>query len=305
MNGADRPDHTPPSASPEAIEGCARDARELGAELGRWPRWFVLTGAGCSTESGIPAYRDETGRFMHGKPLEYRDFVGSEAARQRYWARSAIGFERMQKALPNRAHRALARLEELGLQHLLVTQNVDGLHQKAGSRNVLELHGDLASVGCLQCPARIPRSQLQAQLLDENPDLRPSAAARPAPDGDAEPARADYTLRVPACRACAGILKPNVVFFGETVPPDRVSRAYRALDEADAVLVVGSSLMVFSGYRFVRRAASLGKPIVVLNSGKTRADELARLKLTGPCGEKLALGIAELERVRHRAALDQ
>ncbi len=294
-----------PGASDEQNEARARDGVALGGELHRWRRWFVLTGAGCSTESGIPAYRDEAGHFMHGKPLEYQDFLGNEAARQRYWARSAIGFERMQKAQPNRAHQALARLEDLGLQHLLVTQNVDGLHRKAGSRNVLELHGELAWVSCLSCPKRMTRADLQALLLRDNPDLQPSAAARSAPDGDAEPARADYALRVPACGACGGTLKPDVVFFGETVPPDRAARAYRALDEADAVLVVGSSLMVFSGYRFVRRAFSLGKPVVVLNSGKTRADELARMKLTGPCGETLSLGISELERIRGESSCDQ
>ena len=282
----------------------AQSARELSRRLARHSSWFVLTGAGCSTESGIPAYRDETGAWRHKAPIQLGEFLGSEHVRRRYWARSFRGFQRVQQAQPNSAHHALAALEQLDRVRLLVTQNVDRLHQKAGSRNVVDLHGQLAWVVCLGCGAQFERTQVQSWLAEQNPDLGSSPNDNPAieagapsappplgfaPDGDAElAANAMVSVRIPACPSCGGMLKPAVVFFGETVPPQKVQASYTALEAADALLVVGSSLTVFSGYRFVRRAAALGKPIVVLNSGVTRGDRFAELKLEGSCGSLLS-----------------
>jgi NAD-dependent SIR2 family protein deacetylase len=215
----------------------------------------------------------------------------------------------VQQAQPNSAHHALAALERLDRVRLLVTQNVDRLHQKAGSRNVIDLHGQLAWVVCLGCRGQFERTQVQSWLAEQNPELTNGAteglaigvgaslthqAVVFAPDGDAEVgANAAASVRIPACPSCAGMLKPAVVFFGETVPPEKVQASYAALEAADALLVVGSSLTVFSGYRFVRRAAELGKPIVVLNSGVTRGDRFAELKLEGSCGALLS-GALEL-----------
>jgi NAD-dependent SIR2 family protein deacetylase len=272
-------------------------AEPLSAALERHRRWFVLTGAGVSTLSGIPAYRDERGAWKHKAPIQFRDFVQSEALRRRYWARSFVGFERVQRAEPNGAHRALARFERLGRSRLLVTQNVDGLHQKAGSGQVIDLHGQLAEVECLACRALSSRAAMQHRLLAHNPWLAAATSAYATPDGDAELDGSSHeALVVPSCEACAGVLKPAVVFFGENVPKARIERAYEVLAESDALLVVGSSLMVFSGYRFARRAAELGKPVVVLNQGFTRADALAALKLEGECGAVLDAAMTQLER---------
>ena len=273
------------------------DASRLSGVLGRHRRWFVLTGAGCSTLSGIPAYRDESGAWRHKAPIQFREFVHSETVRRRYWARSFVGFERVHRAEPNGAHRALARFERLGRARLLVTQNVDGLHQKAGSVGVVDLHGQIAEVECLSCRTRLHRAALQQRLLDTNPWLANTRSSGPTPDGDAEldPAACEG-LVVPNCEHCGGVLKPAVVFFGENVPKARIEDAYRALAESDALLVVGSSLMVFSGYRFAHRAAELAKPVVIINNGLTRADTLAALKLQGECGALLDAAITELER---------
>jgi NAD-dependent SIR2 family protein deacetylase len=272
------------------------DPSALAEVLARHHRWFILTGAGCSTQSGIPAYRDETGAWKHKPPIQYRDFVGSEALRRRYWARSFVGFERVHRAQPNTAHRALAQLEQLGRARLLVTQNVDGLHQKAGSASVIDLHGQIAHVECLACRERFERASLQALLLEHNPWLSSAVATGTTPDGDAELAPGTWEgMVVPGCERCGGVLKPAVVFYGENVPRARVEDAYAALAESDALLVVGSSLMVFSGYRFARRAVELGKPVVVVNSGTTRADPLASLKLSGECGALLHAAIQPLE----------
>lgn len=278
-------------------------ARELSQRLHDHRSWFVLTGAGCSTESGIPAYRDETGAWRHKPPIQLREFVGSEIVRRRYWARSFLGFPRVERAVPNAAHYALVQLERQDRVRLLVTQNVDRLHQKAGSQNVIDLHGQLAWVACLGCRAQIERVRVQEWLALHNPNIsmlsgsslegphgeQPERAL--APDGDAQLEVDVSSLRVPPCPSCGGMLKPDVVFFGETVPPQKVRDSYAALEEADAVLVVGSSLAVFSGYRFVRRAAQLSKPIVVVNSGTTRADSLAQLKLGGSCGAVLSAAV--------------
>jgi NAD-dependent SIR2 family protein deacetylase len=291
---------SPPSlglgAQPQAPEPDPLQADALSDVLARHERWFVLTGAGCSTRSGIPAYRDESGAWRHKAPIQFRDFVASEALRRRYWARSFVGFERVHRALPNGAHHALARFERIGRARLLVTQNVDGLHQKAGSVSVVDLHGQLAEVECLACRARFSRAALQQRLLDDNPWLARTRSAYATPDGDAELDASEYeNLVVPSCTECSGVLKPAVVFFGENVPKTRIEEAYQALAESDALLVVGSSLMVFSGFRFARRAVDLGKPVVVLNHGLTRADSLAALKVEGECGALLGAAVRRLE----------
>jgi NAD-dependent SIR2 family protein deacetylase len=246
----------------------------------------ALTGAGVSTDSGIPAYRDEEGRWKQSAPMQFRDFVGSELSRQRYWARSMVGWARMADAVPNDAHRALATLEQRGLLRLLITQNVDGLHSAAGSQNVVDLHGRLDRVICLGCKNVTPRSELQAQLMADNAEFLGQRFVARA-DGDVELAVDYERFRLTACAACGGVLKPDVVFFGENVPAPRVERAMAALDGARALLIAGSSLMVFSGFRFARTAARLGVPIAVVNQGRTRADDLAALRVPGNVGDVL------------------
>lgn len=250
-------------------------------------RLFVLTGAGCSTDSGIPDYRDADGGWKRAQPVTYQAFMGEELTRKRYWARSLVGWRRFGKALPNRTHHALARLEQLGKLELLLTQNVDGLHHQAGNRNVVDLHGRLDTVRCMGCEHRSPRHALQQALLALNPEWALFDAGD-APDGDADLEGHDFsTFTVPPCPHCGGILKPDVVFFGENVPRDRVTTAMQALEAADAMLVVGSSLMVFSGYRFAHAAAKVGKPIAAVNLGRTRADPLLSLKVERSCAEAL------------------
>jgi len=261
--------------------------RDLTRRVAGAGRLFVLSGAGVSTDSGIPDYRDEAGEWKHRQPMRFQEFSRSLAARQRYWARSLVGFQRIDLARPNRAHLALAALErELEIE-LLVTQNVDGLHQKAGSQNVLDLHGRLDLVECLSCRQELWRADFQALLGELNPSFR-FQASFVKPDGDAELGTLDTSkFLVPPCGRCGGILKPAVVFFGESVPPLRVAKAMQALSNAGALLVVGSSLMVFSGYRFVREAQRRNVPILIVNRGKTRADAHATLKLELPVGEVL------------------
>jgi len=260
---------------------------ELARRLEAAHRLFVLSGAGVSTDSGIPDYRDEAGQWKHRQPMRFQEFSRSLAARQRYWARSLAGFQRIDAARPNRAHVALAELERCLALELLVTQNVDGLHQKAGSQNVLDLHGRLDLVECLGCRHELLRQDFQALLGDLNPSFRVRASFI-KPDGDAELGAVDTSkFLVPPCTRCGGILKPAVVFFGESVPAQRVARAMEALAQAQALLIVGSSLMVFSGYRFAREAARQNLPILIVNRGKTRADEVATLKVGLPVGEVL------------------
>jgi len=258
--------------------------------ISRHRRLFVLAGAGLSTASGIPDYRDERGEWKHSKPMDFRDFVARHEARQRYWARSCIGWPRFQRARPNAAHHGLARLEALERVQVTVTQNVDGLERRAGCREVIQLHGSLDDVVCLDCEAESPREAMQHRLLAANPELALlSASARP--DGDADLAFDSASIRVPECRACGGVLKPRVVFFGEAVPVARVAACYRALGDADAVLVLGSSLMVYSGFRFVREAVRVGLPVAAVNLGATRADDLLDLKLVEDCGSALAAAL--------------
>jgi NAD-dependent SIR2 family protein deacetylase len=258
----------------------------------RHPRLAVLTGAGVSTSSGIPDYRDERGEWKRARPVEFRPFVSRAEVRQRYWARSMRGWPLIERAQPNAAHRALAQLEQAGLVQLLITQNVDGLHTAAGSRNVVDLHGRLDGVRCLRCGRTLPRVEMQRRLLADNPTWA-RTEARIAPDGGADIEDADYGgFTVPDCAECGGILKPDVVFFGESVPRDRVARALEAVTHADALLVVGSSLMVYSGFRFAEAAAAAGKPIAAVNLGRTRADHLLALKISARSEEVLgeALG---------------
>ncbi len=255
----------------------------------RHPRLFVLTGAGCSTDSGIPDYRDSAGEWKRRPPIRYQEFVGNEHARKRYWARSLAGFRRMRVARPNDAHHALATLERRGRIVQLVTQNVDGLHHAAGSENVIDLHGRIDTVRCLGCGQRTSRDELQRELERRNPSFAALDAVE-APDGDADLEGVAFeTFDVPACRACGGLLKPDVVFFGENVPAERVQRAMAPIASSDAMLVVGSSLMIYSGYRFVTAAADAGKPIAAINLGRTRADDLLALKVEDRCSDALRL----------------
>ncbi len=260
--------------------------------LERHERLFVLTGAGCSTASGIPDYRDADGEWKRGRPIMLLDFLADEHARKRYWARSLVGWRRMHAARPNAAHRALAALEAQGRVTLLVTQNVDGLHQAAGSRNIVDLHGRVDVVRCLQCGKELPRERVQGELVARNPRFAALDAAQ-APDGDAVLDGIDFAaFEVPVCALCGGLLKPDVVFFGESVPGERVQRAFAAVERADAMLVVGSSLMVYSGYRFVQAMAALGRPIAAVNLGHTRADDLFALKVTARCADALEYAVS-------------
>jgi NAD-dependent SIR2 family protein deacetylase len=245
----------------------------------------VLTGAGLSTESGIPDYRGVTGRARRGQPMTYQAFIGSAGARQRYWARSHLGWRHIAAAEPNAGHYAVAELEQRGLLAGVITQNVDGLHQAAGARDVTELHGSLHRVVCLSCWQRTPRRVLDERLRAANPSWHEQAAAV-SPDGDA--ALEETTgFRVVDCEECGGILKPDVVFFGENVPKQRVEACYALVCAARALVVLGSSLTVMSGFRYVRHAASLGTAVVIVNQGATRGDDLAAAKLDVPLGATL------------------
>ena len=251
-------------------------------------RLFVLTGAGCSTGSGIPDYRHADGSWKRARPVEIAPFLREPHARARYWARSMVGWRIFGSAQPNAAHRALATLERSGPVGLLVTQNVDGLHSAAGSRRVLDLHGRLDRVACLGCRASTSREAWQRLLAERNP----AWAARSAPvgpDGDADLEAADFdAFDVPDCPHCGGVVKPDVVFFGENVPAWRHAQATAALAASDAMLVVGSSLMVHSGYRYVLQAARRGTPVAAVNVGRTRADALLRFKVSADCATALA-----------------
>ncbi|NBB74645.1 MAG: NAD-dependent protein deacetylase [Bacteroidetes bacterium] len=253
----------------------------------RGRRIVVLSGAGCSTESGIPDYRGPETRHTERNPIRYRAFVGDPAARQHYWARSAIGWPTFAAAEPNDGHRALASLEASGRIRGIITQNVDRLHHAAGSTRVVELHGALEEVVCLDCGVVEHRPAFQQRLLARNPGWT-DRAVEIAPDGDAEiPRAATQTFAVPGCRRCGGVLKPNVIFFGENVPAPWVEEAWTLLGEGDALLVAGSSLTVYSGYRFVRRAAQNGHPIAIVNLGPTRGDDLATLRVDAKTGAVL------------------
>ena len=266
----------------------APDVEQL-AQLVRGRRIVALTGAGCSTESGIPDYRGPTTPPRTRPPIQHREFVDRPERRQRYWARSMLGWPRLAAARPNAAHRALVDLEAAGAIAGLITQNVDGLHHAAGSRSVVELHGGISRVRCLACDVITPRAELQDRLLEVNPRWTERAQSiATAPDGDADlPDDLVADVVVVACTACGGVVMPDVVFFGGSVARPTLDAAWAAFDLAEVLLVVGSSLTVFSGYRFVRRAAERGVPVAILNQGPTRGDEHAELRLDERAGEAL------------------
>lgn len=262
----------------------------------RGRRVAVLTGAGCSTESGIPDYRGPETLRRARNPIQGREFHRSADVRRRYWARAVVGWERFSKARPNAAHFAIARLEEAGVLTGLVTQNVDGLHRAAGSRHVVELHGSLSDVTCLSCGAPEARHALQSRLLAKNPGWL-SLVADIAPDGDADlPLEHVDAFQVAGCQACDGPLKPRVVFFGENVARPVVDEAFAILDAAEVFLVVGSSLAIYSGYRFILRASERGIPIALVNLGPARGEERCAVRLDGKAGEVLPALVAALER---------
>lgn len=255
-------------------------------ELVALGRVAVLSGAGLSTESGIPDYRGPTGRARQAEPMTYQRFVGSAEARQRYWARSHVGWRQIGQARPNDGHRAVAELERRGLLAGIVTQNVDGLHQAAGARRVIELHGGLDRVACLSCRERTPRAELERRLREANPDWEASGVINP--DGDAVLTDAQVAgFRLVDCSGCGGLLKPDVVFFGENVPRPRVDECFALVGGARALLVLGSSLAIKSGLRFVTKAAALGIPIAIVNQGPTGGDADAALTLDAPLGPTL------------------
>ncbi|KAJ3602980.1 hypothetical protein NHX12_030724 [Muraenolepis orangiensis] len=254
-------------------------------------RLFVISGAGLSTESGIPDYRSEVvGLYARTdrRPMQYGEFVRSAKSRQRYWARNYVGWPQFSSHTPNAAHRTLRRWEEVGKLHWLVTQNVDSLHSKAGQRRLTELHGCAHRVICLGCGTVSLREELQRRFEDLNPEWRAQTTAV-APDGDVF-LEDDQVLhfRVPACIVCGGTLKPEVTFFGDNVNKATVQLVHDRLAESDAVLVTGSSLQVYSGYRFLLAAKEMKIPIAILNIGPTRADHLAELKVSARCGEVLS-----------------
>lgn len=277
----------------ECLQESANPAERLREWLAGFERVFVLTGAGCSTASGIPDYRDALGEWKRAPPVNFRDFVDDPVVHARYWARSFIGWPVISLAKPNAAHLALAQWQGSGRLSRLLTQNVDGLHERAGSRGVIDLHGRIDQVVCLGCAASYPRAEIQLRLGEDNPDWTGLAAAT-APDGDADLEGRDFSrFRTPRCKVCGGMLKPDVVFFGESVPRVRYESARTALLGSQALLVVGSSLMVYSGFRFARMAHEAGLPIAILNRGQTRADTIAGLKLDGDCTAALPLALQE------------
>jgi len=246
----------------------------------------VLSGAGISLAAGIPTYRDEKGDWKHSEPIKHQEFVTQESARQRYWARSMRGWPMVGKATPTAAHGALAALERCGKIDTVITQNVDRLHQRAGSQRVIDLHGRLDRVLCMDCGNDYPRTDVQRWMSQSNGWVETSVdvVQQQRPDGDVDVSESlEQIFSVPHCPSCSGPLIPDVVFFGGTVPRARVEECMAAIERADALVAVGSSLQVFSGFRFCRKAAQLGKPIAILNPGVTRADAMAQLKLGSDC----------------------
>lgn len=262
------------------------------------PGYCVLTGAGCSTASGLPAYRNHNGEWQHDRPMEHRDFVSTERMRKIYWARSQRGWPAFSHARPNQIHKMLAAFQQSGHLNRIITQNVDRLHQAAGSRRVIDLHGRLDRVICLDCSADFSRHLFQQRLeLLNHPNPPVDILARP--DGDAETGSdipGDY--KIPECESCGGRLKPDVVFFGGILNPQTAADALQAVDTAPGLLVVGSSLMVYSGYRLVKRAIQQDKPVVIINLGATRADDLYTLKISHEAGQVLTEVRAVLAKIQ-------
>jgi NAD-dependent SIR2 family protein deacetylase len=260
-------------------------------------KFLILTGAGISTPSGIPDYRDSDGVRRGRQPMMYQEFLAAPESRRRYWARAMLGWPRVRKARPNAAHEALATLQQRGRISDLITQNVDTLHDQAGSQDVIELHGSLHRVLCLDCGQRSERDAIQQQMEAQNPYLSGVDAVQ-APDGDTllDPAF-EARFQVPQCPHCAGErMKPDVVFFGENVAQPTAARALAAAENAAGLLVVGSSLMAYSAFRLCRVIAERGKPLMAINLGKTRADDLLDLKIEGSCEELLPWLVEELDR---------
>jgi NAD-dependent SIR2 family protein deacetylase len=287
--------HRLPETGEPVVPHKAEQAGELLAEfIHRHPRLMVLTGAGVSTDSGIPDYRDGEGAWKRKPPVQHRDFMESFETRQRYWGRSLIGWPVVRNAAPNPSHHYIAELEQRNYTSLVVTQNVDRLHQKAGTTGVCDLHGRADEVLCMGCGYRCPRDDVHERCADLNPDFRQFRAGT-APDGDAD-LEVDFTrFRLADCPRCRGILKPDVVFFGDYVPKPRVNLALDALKASNGLLVIGSSLMVYSGFRFCRYARELDKPIATLNLGRTRAETLADLKLNAGIGGVLKAALGQLQ----------
>lgn len=267
-----------------SAQPCNEDAvHALQAWLNAHHSIFVLTGAGVSTHSGIPDYRGEDGEWKRRAPVMFQPFLHDPEVRARYWARSFVGWPVVERARPNRAHEALAALEAQGKLSMLVTQNVDGLHQRAGQRQVIDLHGRIDQVICLGCAIQHSRDSVQSLIAHANPQWLKITAST-APDGDADLEQVDFNaFREPVCPHCSGMLKPDVVFFGENVPRERVRDATEELHRSDAMLVVGSSLMVYSGFRFAQMARDAGVELAILTLGRTRADHLTTLKLHADC----------------------
>ena len=296
----------PASANPASVNPASAGPGEtladpLGslADLVAGGGLVILSGAGLSTESGIPDYRGPTGLARRAEPMTYQAFAGSAAARQRYWARSHRGWRNIAQARPNAGHHAVAELERGGLVTGMITQNVDGLHQAAGARRVVELHGSLDHVICLACKARTSRAELDRRLSAANSGWHATVTAI-KPDGDAVLGDDEAErFRVVDCTACGGVLKPDVVFFGENVPPARVQECYALAGQASALVVLGSSLTVMSGYRFVRHAAKLAIPVVIVNNGPTRGDAQAQLIIDAPLGRTLAAVVERCQLIHY------
>jgi NAD-dependent SIR2 family protein deacetylase len=276
------------TAGPAGTEDAVRGGADVLSRFLSGRPAAVLSGAGLSTESGIPDYRGVTGRRRPTTPMTYQEFTGDEASRRRYWARSHLGWQAIAQARPNAGHRAVTRLVRAGAVSGVITQNVDGLHTAAGTPEAVDLHGRLDRVICLDCGDRSPRTRLDERLDAANPGFRAATADINA-DGDADlPAARATEFRTVPCEVCrTGTLKPDVVFFGENVPAPRVHHCYELVDAASALLVLGSSLTVMSGLRFVRRAARQGIPVAIVNQGPTRGDTLAALRLDLPLGPTL------------------
>ncbi|NNF18028.1 MAG: NAD-dependent protein deacetylase [Gammaproteobacteria bacterium] len=281
------------SGSSRALATLASDARVVADFVAQHGPVLVLTGAGISTASGIPEYRDIDGNWKHAKPVQYKDFIESAEVYQRYWARSAVGWKTMGRARPNAGHYALAELEQRGHVSHLITQNVDRLHAQAQHQNVVDLHGNLSTASCLSCSNTLARESLQQEMEAQNPNWFasvPQTTTEQKPDGDAWiAARATKHFLPPRCPTCGGKLKPDVVFFGEGIPQRIISAALRAQEQAGALLVVGSSLIVFSGFRIVRDFCARQLPVIIINQGKTRADDLPVRKIVHDANELLPL----------------
>lgn len=283
--------------TPAPISAVEQAGEALARFLEPCRRLLIITGAGCSTESGIPDYRDAQGAWKRSPPITWQLFTCNPAARRRYWARNMRGWPHIAAARPGAAHRGVAALEARKRVQLLVTQNVDGLHEAAGSERVIDLHGRVDRVLCTACGVTQPRADFQSRLVSANGRWM-EMSIEAAPDGDAHIEVASDAafddFHIPDCERCGGLLKPDVVFFGENVPRERVDQAFAALAQADALLVLGSSLMVYSGYRFAQAAAAAGLPMAAVNLGLTRADALLSLKLEQPVGATLSAALEQL-----------